>query len=142
MEQRVDLMIEAGLLNEVYDIYNLNADYTRGMRQAIGVREFEDFLCANNSEVQKDKNNSSQESDSVKNADTSLGQNWKELLSSSSDTPDRLLLEEAISKLKVNTRRLVRKQVIFLSPPSLLFICFFIFFMMDDWVRGTLKSPP
>ncbi|KNA09161.1 hypothetical protein SOVF_156060 [Spinacia oleracea] len=110
VEQRVDLMIEAGLLNEVYDIYNLNADYTRGMRQAIGVREFEDFLCANNSEVQKDKNNSSQESDSVKNADTSLGQNWKELLSSSSDTPDRLLLEEAISKLKVNTRRLVRKQ--------------------------------
>ncbi|KAK9999519.1 hypothetical protein SO802_019122 [Lithocarpus litseifolius] len=44
VEQRVDCMIEAGLLNEVFDIYNQNADYTRGLRQAIGVREFENFL--------------------------------------------------------------------------------------------------
>ncbi|KAI7980753.1 tRNA dimethylallyltransferase 2 [Camellia lanceoleosa] len=38
VEQRVDRMVDAGLLNEVYDIYNLNADYTRGLRQAIGRR--------------------------------------------------------------------------------------------------------
>nr|POE87693.1 isoform 2 of trna dimethylallyltransferase 2 [Quercus suber] len=44
VEQRVDCMIEAGLLNEVFDIYNPNADYTRGLRQVIGGREFENFL--------------------------------------------------------------------------------------------------
>ena len=35
VEQRVDCMMHEGLLNEVYDIYNLNAVYTRGLRQAI-----------------------------------------------------------------------------------------------------------
>ncbi|XP_065628894.1 tRNA dimethylallyltransferase 2-like [Quercus suber] len=44
VKQRVDCMIEAGLLNEVFDIYNPNADYTRGLRQVIGAREFENFL--------------------------------------------------------------------------------------------------
>ncbi|MCI30707.1 tRNA dimethylallyltransferase 2-like, partial [Trifolium medium] len=29
VEQRVDDMMNAGLLNEVYDIYTMNADYTR-----------------------------------------------------------------------------------------------------------------
>lgn len=106
----MDRMIEAGLLNEVYDIYNLNADYTRGLRQAIGVREFEDVLCAKLSEVRKESNNSSQESASRNNADISLRQNFMERLSSSSDNPNKHLLEEAISKLKVNTRRLVRRQ--------------------------------
>ncbi|KAK4381310.1 tRNA dimethylallyltransferase 2 [Sesamum angolense] len=50
VNQRVDLMVSAGLLEEVRDIYKLNADYTRGLRQAIGVREFEDFLKYWNSE--------------------------------------------------------------------------------------------
>ncbi|KAG8387527.1 hypothetical protein BUALT_Bualt02G0030300 [Buddleja alternifolia] len=53
VDQRVDLMVSAGLLEEVLDIYKLNADYTRGLRQAIGVREFEDFLKYCNSESQQ-----------------------------------------------------------------------------------------
>ncbi|XP_021716425.1 tRNA dimethylallyltransferase 2-like [Chenopodium quinoa] len=110
VDQRVDRMIEAGLLNEVYDIYNMNTDYTRGLRQAIGVREFEDFLCANISEVRKERNNSFLDTASLNNTDVSLRQNLLEVSSSSSNTPDRRLLEEAISKLKQNTRRLVRRQ--------------------------------
>uniref|UniRef100_A0A803NAN8 C2H2-type domain-containing protein n=1 Tax=Chenopodium quinoa TaxID=63459 RepID=A0A803NAN8_CHEQI len=110
VDQRVDRMIGAGLLNEVYDIYNLNTDYTRGLRQAIGVREFEDFLCAKISEVRKERNNSFQDTASLNNTDISLRQDLKEVSSSSSDTPDRRLLEKAISKLKQNTRRLVRWQ--------------------------------
>ncbi|KAL2899510.1 tRNA dimethylallyltransferase 2 [Bienertia sinuspersici] len=66
VDKRVDRMIEAGLLDEVYNIYNLNADYTRGLRQAIGVREFEDFLSAQMDYFQ--------ESASPKNADISLRQ--------------------------------------------------------------------
>ncbi|KMT05533.1 hypothetical protein BVRB_7g176560 [Beta vulgaris subsp. vulgaris] len=110
VEQRVDQMMEAGLLNEVYDIYNMNADYTRGLRQAIGVREFEDLLCAVLSEARKENVNSSKESSSVKDADISFKQNIMEVLSSSSISPNKLLLEEAISKLVMNTRRLVRRQ--------------------------------
>ena len=106
VDQRVERMMEGGLLDEVYDIYRLNADYTRGLRQAIGVREFEDFLNAFISEV----NNSSQEPASLTNVDFTIKQNLKEVLSSS-NTPTRRLLDEAISKLKMNTRRLVRRQV-------------------------------
>ncbi|XP_057534139.1 tRNA dimethylallyltransferase 2 isoform X3 [Amaranthus tricolor] len=105
VDQRVERMMEGGLLDEVYDIYRLNADYTRGLRQAIGVREFEDFLNAFISEV----NNSSQEPASLTNVDFTIKQNLKEVLSSS-NTPTRRLLDEAISKLKMNTRRLVRRQ--------------------------------
>ncbi|VFQ82794.1 unnamed protein product [Cuscuta campestris] len=44
VDKRVDHMIESGLLEEVFDIYQTDADYTKGFRQAIGVREFNDFL--------------------------------------------------------------------------------------------------
>lgn len=110
VDRRVDQMLEAGLLNEVYDIYTLNADYTRGLRQAIGVREFEDFLHAFVFKARKDRDSSSKESASLTNVDDSLRQNMREVLNSSSDIPNKCLLEEAIDKLKVNTRRLVRRQ--------------------------------
>ncbi|KAM0833472.1 hypothetical protein ACQ4PT_064246 [Festuca glaucescens] len=41
---RVDCMINDGLLDEVCNIYNPNAIYTQGLRQAIGVREFDEFF--------------------------------------------------------------------------------------------------
>ncbi|KAL6511022.1 hypothetical protein OROGR_022146 [Orobanche gracilis] len=44
VDQRVDLMVSAGLLEELRDVYEFDADYTRGLRQAIGGQEFEDFL--------------------------------------------------------------------------------------------------
>ncbi|KAH9611282.1 hypothetical protein KSS87_008955 [Heliosperma pusillum] len=103
VDKRVDRMMEAGLLDEVYDIYTMNADYTRGLRQAIGVREFEDFLCAFNPQNRKTKESSYVESASLKC-------NVREVLSLPSGSPTRELLEEAIFKLKLNTRRLVRRQ--------------------------------
>ncbi|KAL9171401.1 hypothetical protein ABFS82_04G206300 [Erythranthe guttata] len=90
VDQRVDLMVCGGLLEEVRDIYNMNADYTRGLRQAIGVREFEDLLTYWNSEFQE--SSTSQIMDCVCEEKT------------------KLVLEEAIEKMKLNTRRLVRRQ--------------------------------
>ena len=96
--QRVDSMIDAGLLDEVYDVYNLNSDYTRGLRQAIGVREFEDFLKVFLTEPH-DKENGL------------LKGNVREILKSSNNNQLKILLEEAIERVKANTRRLVRRQV-------------------------------
>ncbi|KAL5708996.1 tRNA dimethylallyltransferase [Ranunculus cassubicifolius] len=97
VEDRVDCMIEAGLLYEVSDIYNLNADYTRGLRQAIGVREFEEFLSVY---VDKIGNLSAESSTSV---------NLKMVLESDGGQ-HKILLTEAINRLKANTKRLVRRQ--------------------------------
>src|SRR4051812_3592060 len=44
VNERVDCMVNAGLLNEVCNIYNPDAVYTQGLRQAIGVREFDEFF--------------------------------------------------------------------------------------------------
>lgn len=111
VEQRVDCMMDAGLLNEVYDIYNSNADYTRGLRQAIGVREFEPLLrtgvVEDINKLEKELN----EGSSTEKGETSFTGNLSEWLKSSSDTKSIILLEEAIEKVKVNTRRLVRRQV-------------------------------
>ncbi|KAF9591162.1 hypothetical protein IFM89_002117 [Coptis chinensis] len=108
VEQRVDCMIDAGLLNEVYDIFTLHADYTRGLRQAIGVREFEDFLkcylvdkffyanADGNFQLSTKENNM-------------LKENLKTILDCN-DSQQKVLLVEAISKLKTNTKRLVRRQ--------------------------------
>lgn len=109
VEQRVDCMMDDGLLNEVYDIYNLNADYTRGLRQAIGVREFEPLLrtC-----VVKDMYERERElTEGSEKGKTLFNCNLMELVRSSDDTESTILLEEAIEKVKVNTRRLVRRQV-------------------------------
>lgn len=114
VEQRVDRMVDAGLLNEVYDIYNLNADYTRGLRQAIGVREFEDFLKAYLFQGQNDNENhlvdASHFQMSAKKGDQMLKENMMTILNSSNEKERNLLLEDAIDKIKSNTRRLVRRQ--------------------------------
>jgi tRNA dimethylallyltransferase len=89
----------------------MNADYTRGLRQAIGVREFENLLrtsvfkSINKKEVELiDRSN-------LENTEPLFHGNLMEWLRSSSDTKSTTLLEEAIEKVKVNTRRLVRRQV-------------------------------
>ncbi|XP_009364861.2 LOW QUALITY PROTEIN: tRNA dimethylallyltransferase 2 [Pyrus x bretschneideri] len=113
VDQRVDCMIDAGLLNEVYEIFNPNADYTRGLRQAIGVREFENFLRAYIVEASDEGNHLIDESMSLKLvdlADKKLMENMREILKSFSDSQPKIVLKEAIDKMKMNTRRLVRRQ--------------------------------
>ncbi|GMG98469.1 hypothetical protein Nepgr_000309 [Nepenthes gracilis] len=105
--QRVDKMIDAGLLDEVYDIYTQNADYTRGLRQAVGVREFVDLLRAYFHEERREANDSV--SASVIDSPNIRKENVRGILNSS-DNQIKCLLEESINKLKANTRRLVRRQ--------------------------------
>ncbi|VFQ94173.1 unnamed protein product [Cuscuta campestris] len=106
VDKRVDHMIESGLLDEVFDIYRTDADYTKGFRQAIGVREFNDFLthC-----LYAHKNSS----------DASLSQLWSintfkqtvhNIRYGPGDDKGKVLLTEAIDRVKLNTRRLVRRQ--------------------------------
>lgn len=95
VEHRVDSMVDAGLLDEVYDIYKPGADYTRGLRQSIGVREFEDFL-------------------KIYISETGAGQSMRsseKILNFPKDDKLRIMLEEAIDRVKLNTRRLLRRQV-------------------------------
>ncbi|GKU93903.1 hypothetical protein SLEP1_g7458 [Rubroshorea leprosula] len=114
VEQRVDCMIDSGLLGEVYNIYNVNADYTRGLRQAIGVREFENFLRIYLSGVRtNDASDSSKDSPSMLSTrvgDKMLKENIRAILNSSNDNQHKILLEDAIGNVKANTRRLVRRQ--------------------------------
>ncbi|XP_065869311.1 tRNA dimethylallyltransferase 2-like isoform X2 [Euphorbia lathyris] len=108
--QRVDSMINAGLLSEVYEIFKPHAVYTRGLRQAIGVREFEGFLRLYLLQSRIDKANECCEMVSAKNGEM-LKDNAREILFSSSDDNElKNVLAEAIEKVKLNTRRLVRRQ--------------------------------
>ncbi|XP_055835792.1 tRNA dimethylallyltransferase 2 [Solanum dulcamara] len=106
VDRRVDHMVDAGLLNEVLDIYNMNADYTKGLRQAIGVREFEPFLRRYILEHQKPCGESH---DQTLN-DQILKQNIQHIVDSPDDNEWKALLTEAIQQVKLNTRRLVRRQ--------------------------------
>ncbi|KAG8387530.1 hypothetical protein BUALT_Bualt02G0030600 [Buddleja alternifolia] len=99
VDQRVDLTVSAGLLEEVLDIYKLNADYTRGLRQAIGVREFEDFLKYCNSESQQ----------AFERPELFKG-NINQIMDFFGEDQSKFMLKEAIEKVKLNTRRLVRRQ--------------------------------
>ncbi|XWS71503.1 hypothetical protein CRYUN_Cryun03dG0143300 [Craigia yunnanensis] len=114
VEHRVDCMIDAGLLDEVYNIYNPNTNYTLGLRQAIGVREFENFLRVYFSNSRDDETSDSPGGTPLKLStrmdDKLLKENIGGILNSSSDKPQKILLEEAIDKVKANTRRLVRRQ--------------------------------
>ncbi|PON75252.1 isopentenyltransferase [Trema orientale] len=101
VEQRVDCMVDAGLLDEVYDIFNLNADYTRGLLQAIGVREFEAFLKDYVVEARCDTGDM---------GDKILKENMRAIMNSDDDRKPRILLEDTIDKVKLNTRRLIRRQ--------------------------------
>ncbi|GER39735.1 tRNA dimethylallyltransferase 2 [Striga asiatica] len=98
VNRRVDQMVSTGLLEEVRDIYNFDADYTRGLRQAIGVREFDDFLRYWNSEC-------------LQQSSECLGvskHNMLQVLDSSSEDQLKITLVEAIERVKLNTRRLIR----------------------------------
>ncbi|GFP97843.1 adenylate isopentenyltransferase 3 chloroplastic [Phtheirospermum japonicum] len=44
VSDRVNKMVEKGMVNEVRDFYNPNADYSKGIRRAIGVPEFDTFF--------------------------------------------------------------------------------------------------
>ncbi|KAL5580293.1 hypothetical protein UlMin_012735 [Ulmus minor] len=109
VDQRVDCMVDAGLLDEVYDIFNPNADYTRGLRQAIGVREFEFFLRDYVVGARYDNDNESTDG-CVKIDDKILKENLRAMLDSSNDSQPKILLQEAIDKVKLNTRKLIRRQ--------------------------------
>ncbi|KAL3530419.1 hypothetical protein ACH5RR_009741 [Cinchona calisaya] len=104
--KRVDCMVDSGLLDEVFDIYKLNADYTRGLRQAIGVREFEDFLGCYIYECQ----NGCEDSLCLISADKTLRKDMRQILDAPSKNQLKFLLTEAIERVKLNTRRLVRRQ--------------------------------
>ncbi|KAG4974339.1 tRNA dimethylallyltransferase 2 [Glycine soja] len=121
VEQRVDCMMHEGLLNEVYDIYNLNAVYTRGLRQAIGVREFEPLLRTCVVKDMHERERELTEGSSIEKGETLFNHNLMELVRSSSNTESTILLEEAIEKVKLNTRRLVRRQKRMLSRLQTLF---------------------
>ncbi|KAK1309805.1 tRNA dimethylallyltransferase 2 [Acorus calamus] len=105
VEQRVDWMMDAGLLNEVYDIYRPGADYTRGLRQAIGVREFEEFFREFHIKQGDDSMLANKGDFIFKYPESNL-----ETISESMDGKHQNILSEAIDNLKANTRRLVRKQ--------------------------------
>lgn len=109
VEERVDCMVGSGLLNEVYDIFNPNADYTRGLRQAIGVREFESFLTT--IDAPSGTTDGSASLKTVNSGDKILKEHTREMLNSSDDNQHKILLSEAIENVKLNTRRLVRRQV-------------------------------
>ncbi|KAG2674491.1 hypothetical protein I3760_13G138800 [Carya illinoinensis] len=118
VEQRVDCMIEAGLLNEVFDIYSPKADYTRGLRQAIGVREFENFLGVYEESSSIDLSLSL---NSMNKGDKMSLQNLSAVLDSFDNNQPKMLMKEAIEKMKLNTRRLVRRQKRRLSQLQALF---------------------
>lgn len=105
VDRRVDHMVDAGLLKEVFDIYTEDADYTKGLRQAIGVREFESFLRRYLLEHQK-----CYESQIQTPNDQTLKQNIQHIVDSPDDNEGKALLTEAIGQVKLNTRRLVRRQ--------------------------------
>ncbi|KAK4283633.1 hypothetical protein QN277_000563 [Acacia crassicarpa] len=46
LTDRVDRMVEAGLIEEVRQMFDSRADYTKGIRKAIGVPELDQFLEA------------------------------------------------------------------------------------------------
>lgn len=123
-------MIDAGLLDEVCNIYDPDAVYTQGLRQAIGVREFDGFfrLYLTRKEFDEIKTGSSGtmlhlHDDKLKNLLDEFFRFYLtikepgEIKTGSSTTMlhlhhDKLkkLLDEAVSQLKANTRRLVRRQ--------------------------------
>ncbi|KAL1082126.1 hypothetical protein V6Z11_D09G114200 [Gossypium hirsutum] len=80
VEHRVDCMIDAGLLNEVLD--DETSDSSDGTLLKLSTR-IDDKL---------------------------FKENTRGILNSSCDNPQKVLLEEAIDKVKANTRRLVRRQ--------------------------------
>ncbi|KAJ3708673.1 hypothetical protein LUZ61_012378 [Rhynchospora tenuis] len=97
VNERVDEMMDSGLLDEVADIYNStgNALYTKGLLQAIGVREFDEFFREYGKKMSENHNK--------------INGSW-DFVVGSGDEDMKIMLEECVDKLKNNTRRLVRRQ--------------------------------
>ncbi|KAL0910423.1 hypothetical protein M5K25_021404 [Dendrobium thyrsiflorum] len=109
---RVDCMIDAGLLEELSDIYKPKSDYTRGLKQAIGVREFEEFFKVyflNNEALYTSACNSNNDVPNSVNITHISKPKFADILLSK-DSEMRTLLVEAIDKFKANTRKLARRQ--------------------------------
>ncbi|XP_027150732.1 tRNA dimethylallyltransferase 2 isoform X1 [Coffea eugenioides] len=105
--KRVDCMVNSGLLDEVFDIYKLHVDCTRGLQQAIGVREFADFLRCYVSECESRHGNAHY----LISADKSMKADMQQILDGTNKNQQlQDLLTEAIERVKLNTRRLVRRQ--------------------------------
>lgn len=92
VNQRVNCMMDAGLLEEVRDIYDPDAVYTQGLRQAIGVREFDEFFRQYLTRKESDKDRATLSTNMLTVHDDQL----------------KSLLDDAVSQLKTNTCRLVR----------------------------------
>ncbi|XP_076928052.1 adenylate isopentenyltransferase 3, chloroplastic-like [Bidens hawaiensis] len=55
LSARVDQMVAAGMVEELRAMYSPNADYTKGIRRAIGVRELDAYFRAECSSSAEDK---------------------------------------------------------------------------------------
>ncbi|KAG0484968.1 hypothetical protein HPP92_009047 [Vanilla planifolia] len=110
VNDRVDSMIAAGLLNEVFDIYKPKSDYTRGLKQAIGVREFDEFFRAYFAADSSWVNSLTNDQVSSDDANMFTKPKLSGILNSHDSNTLRALLIEAIDKFKANTRKLLRRQ--------------------------------
>ncbi|KAL8236262.1 hypothetical protein R6Q59_017343 [Mikania micrantha] len=81
VSDRVDRMVAAGMVEEVRNMYNPNADYSKGIRRAIGVPEFDSYFRAEHSSSYTDQKTRT------------------------------MLLETAINETKINTCKLGRRQI-------------------------------
>lgn len=86
-------MVDVGLFDEVYDIYKLGVDYIRGLRQFIGVREFENFFKMYFLDINIFVN------------DKVLKENLRKIFDFLKDDKLRVMLEEVIDSVKLNIRR-------------------------------------
>lgn len=55
LAERVDRMVASGMVEEVRNMYNPNADYSKGIRRAIGVPEFDSYFRAEYSSSSDEK---------------------------------------------------------------------------------------
>lgn len=49
VSERVDRMVAAGMVEELREMYNPNKDYSKGIRRAIGVPEFDEYFRSEHS---------------------------------------------------------------------------------------------
>jgi len=78
INRRVDQMLNSGMVNELRPFYNPNGDYSKGIRKAIGVPEFDEYFRRE---------------------------------SYVDDDTKKMLLEKAVSEMKINTWKLAKKQL-------------------------------
>ncbi|KVI03937.1 adenylate isopentenyltransferase 3, chloroplastic-like [Cynara cardunculus var. scolymus] len=81
VSDRVNRMVAAGMVNEVRKKYNPNSDYSKGIRRAIGVPEFDSFF------------------------------RWEYSASNADEKTRAKLLESAINETKINTCKLACQQL-------------------------------